>query len=354
MTRSKFPIICFCAVALASAATAQTPAPSPRDPIPEDASRAILAAFGRYAIVGMEAGHSMKDIDDFILSLIRQPGFPLIVNDIVLECTNSKYQSVLDRYIAGENVSFEQVSRAWRTSGPPCADFHVGVFPLIRRINLRLPTDKRLRVLAGEPPVDFDSITTEAQARNYYGSGRREESMAAVIEREVLVKHRKALVLYGGFHLMHSNRGGNGVALYERKYPGITYVIWVNETGCSGTNAFTRAIESRMADWPVPSVAGIRNTTFAQLDDLSPSPFGRWSESVDAVLYLGPRDLLLKQPVPAYMWLDSSYIRELHRQASVPGAATTRAQEILDERKVVEAEASPFVCEKVTAPGRSP
>jgi hypothetical protein len=34
----------------------------------------------------------MKDEDDFILSLIRNPAFPQKVNDIAVECGNSLYQ----------------------------------------------------------------------------------------------------------------------------------------------------------------------------------------------------------------------------------------------------------------------
>ncbi len=39
----------------------------------------------------------------------------------------------------------------------------------------------------------------------------RDESIASVIEREVLAKHRKALMLFGAFHIMH---GMGAAALY--------------------------------------------------------------------------------------------------------------------------------------------
>src|SRR5580700_10543839 len=77
------------------------------DPQPEDATTAILAAFDKYDVVGMNAGHANKNQDDFILSLIRNPKLPGKVNDLVVECGNSGYQAILDRYIAGDSVSFE-------------------------------------------------------------------------------------------------------------------------------------------------------------------------------------------------------------------------------------------------------
>src|ERR1700683_3178008 len=70
------------------------------EPVPMPARSAILAAFDKYEVVGMPAAHGLKDLDDFILSLLRDRVFPEKVNDIVVECGNSRYQSVLDRYIA--------------------------------------------------------------------------------------------------------------------------------------------------------------------------------------------------------------------------------------------------------------
>src|SRR5580698_5503541 len=74
-------------------------------PRPQDAATAVLAAFDRYDVVGMNAAHSNEKQDEFILALVRQPVFPLKVNDIVVECGNRRYQPLPDRYIAGEDVS---------------------------------------------------------------------------------------------------------------------------------------------------------------------------------------------------------------------------------------------------------
>jgi hypothetical protein len=46
-----------------------------KDLVPEDATKAILAAFDRYEVVGMPAAHGAKDLDDLILHLIRDPAF---------------------------------------------------------------------------------------------------------------------------------------------------------------------------------------------------------------------------------------------------------------------------------------
>jgi len=99
----------------------------------------------------------MKDLDDFILALVRDPRFPEKINDIEVECGNSLYQPVLDRYIAGEDVAFTEVCKVWRnTTQSMCgwSGFFEQFFPVVRAINQKLPTTKRPRVLAGDPPID--------------------------------------------------------------------------------------------------------------------------------------------------------------------------------------------------------
>ena len=44
-----------------------------------------------------------------------------------------------------------------------------------------------------------------------------------MMEKEVLSKHRKALMLFGIFHLFHGAGvgPGNAVAIYEKDYPNV-------------------------------------------------------------------------------------------------------------------------------------
>src|SRR5689334_11467101 len=131
--------------------------PQASDPKPQDATKAILAAFDKYEVVGVGAAHGFKELDDYILSLIRNPAFPNKVNDIVVECGNCLYQDVLDRYIAGEDVPLAKMELVWRnTTQIMCSlsGFYEQLFPLVRQINQKLPSQKRLRVVAANLPID--------------------------------------------------------------------------------------------------------------------------------------------------------------------------------------------------------
>lgn len=100
-------------------------------------------------------------------------------------------------------MPWTEVRKVWRnTTQAMCngSGFFEQCFPLVRAINQKLPPGKRLRVLAGDPPIDWDQIKNSSDS----GKFDREASIASVMEKEVLSKHRKALMLFGELHLMHS------------------------------------------------------------------------------------------------------------------------------------------------------
>jgi hypothetical protein len=163
-----------------------------KDPKPEEATKAILAAFDKYEVVGMPAAHGGKDLDDLILRLVRDASFPDKVNDIFVECGNSLYQRTLDRYISGDDVPLAEVRRVWRDTAQSMysvSGFYEILFPLVRRINERLSPERKLRMLAGDPALDWSKVKNQSEVML-----DRDANIAAVMEKEVFVKHRKALI----------------------------------------------------------------------------------------------------------------------------------------------------------------
>jgi hypothetical protein len=285
----------------------------------------------------MPEAHDQKDLDDFILSLIRTPGFADKVNDIEVECGNSLYQAILDGYIAGEDVPFTEARKAWRnTTQPMCgmSGFFEQFFPLVRAINQKLPPAHRLRVLAGDPPIDWQQVKSAADVRKF---GSRNPTIASVMEKEVLAKHHKALMLFGTFHLFHTSPG-SAVAAYEKDYPGLTFVI-------SDLDTFDIELP---ASWAIPSLVSAKGTWMGALDlgHFYPAPISMDSECrvhnefskelqkpmaelVDAFLYLHPGRLALKEQIPADIVLDSKYWTELKSREILQGFPGASAQQIV-------------------------
>jgi hypothetical protein len=234
------------------------------DPVPEPAVTAILSAFDKYEVVAMPQGHGMQDLNDFILTLIRNPAFSEKVNDIEVEFGNSLYQPMLDRYISGENVPFTEVQKVWRKMGQPASGasgFVEQFFPLVRALNQKLPPERRIRVLAGDSPVDWDQIKSVDDVIRLV---HPDASAASVMEKEVLSKHRKALMLYGTFHLLHMNQvRSSAVSIYKKDHPNLTFVI--SDLGMFDTDLPALA-SSRLATWPIPSLARAKGTWLGALD----------------------------------------------------------------------------------------
>jgi len=96
---------------------------------------AVLSLFDRYPIVIFGEDHGQRANGEFYIQLVRNPEFAKRAGTLVLECRNSLYQPILDRYENGEDVPFDQIAQVWRnttqvlswglpstpTLSPPCA-----------------------------------------------------------------------------------------------------------------------------------------------------------------------------------------------------------------------------------------
>ena len=134
--------------------------------------------------------------------LVAAPEFPEHVNDSVVEICNSLYQDTIDRYIAGEDVQPERLRLSWENvvgapGGVPVAPYH-GLYDTIRSVNQKLPRNRRLRVLCGDPPIDWTRVETRDDIAPFLGF--RDEHYAGVVRYNVLALRRKALLIMGGGH----------------------------------------------------------------------------------------------------------------------------------------------------------
>jgi hypothetical protein len=237
-------------------------------------------------------------------------------------------------------------------------------FPLIRAINQTLPANQRVRVLGGDPPVDWTQIKSFQDVLNL---PHRDANIAAVMEQEVLSKHRRALMLFGTLHLFH-NVDHSAVSIYEKKYSHVTYVV----SDLALFDAKDQKHENRFGEWPVPSLASVGGTWTGALDldylFIPPTmidkdcnihhdfpkelqqPIGNL---VDAVLYLDSPDLLLKEPFPADIALDTEYRTELQRRQRLPGIPTALSTIEHENAEIIEQESNPLFLSSVPTPENS-
>jgi hypothetical protein len=134
----------------------------------------------------------------------------------VVECGNARYQDVVDRYIAGEPVARDQLKRVWAettiASGMWLAPMYEAVLADVRAVNLTRPPGLRVRVLLGDPPINWSVVRGPAdEDMNDWRDARRKSFSAPEIDPNNLDAHFFSAMLF-----MALERFAESIAHIER------------------------------------------------------------------------------------------------------------------------------------------
>ena len=295
---------------LAVAATLLAGQPAPPPPAPIAALDGVLGALRSHQLVAISDPHGSAAMQTLIRALIADPRFAELVDDIVLEVGNARYQPLVDDYVNGRTSDESALAEAWmNTTVANQISADVEWFRLVRRINAQRPAERRLRILLGDPPIDWSQV--KSREDHFKWLGQRDSFPAALIQTEVLAKQRRALIVYGHLHFQRRQMSTNFfmddwrtqtmVSLIERAGPTRVFTIW--NLADELTGAFPAA-----ASWPRPAFAAVRGTSLGSLDiarlypnrprmqvvdgALKPLAADAWAplpidQQLDAVIYFG-------------------------------------------------------------------
>jgi hypothetical protein len=321
-------------VARVSAGAAQGAPMQP--PTPVDPNTAIVEAFRTHNVVTLTDPHGNAQVQAFLLSLLRDPRFPETVNDIVIETASARYQDAIDRFVRGDEVDGAVLRKAWQDHTTPnsLGTQAEELIRAVRAVNVSLGANRKLRVIAGDPPIDWDNVASEQDHRRWVEL--RDTYPADLIRRQVLDRGRRALVVYGQGHLQRHHIVANYdmstwqaqtvVSLLERDHAARIFNIWT---------LVDRNVElpEAVTSWRVPSLATLRGTALGARDfglysrGLGDgSRFGvkggqlvavpraefkmmRIEDQFDALLYLGPPASMTSTPVPPALCADADFVR---------------------------------------------
>jgi hypothetical protein len=297
--------------------------PSNSDPNPTDAIEGIVKAFDQFPIVALGEFHGLQEGTDFIARLIRSPDFSAKVNDIVVEFGNALFQDVIDRYVAGAKVPRAELQQVWRNTTQFFV-WDVAIYEQfyadVRAVNQSLPEARRLRILLGDPPIDW----TKVQRCEEWEAFMSRDYDVKVVEKEVLSKNRKAPYINGFANILEES----GILSLEQKYPRSIFRICPHTGGSDKEKSVE--LELRLASWPKPSPALVKGNWLGKLDASltvgvlvrsSPSeePYNPYKgtkleDLADAYLYLGPVGSLTFSATPPETYQDEAYVNELKRR----------------------------------------
>jgi hypothetical protein len=323
---------------------------TPRPAAPVEPISAVLEAFRTHQIVALGEPHGNEQAYAFRLALLRDPRFANNVNDIVVETGNARYQEVMDRFVRGEDVTDDALRHVWQdTVGSPgtTADLPIyeDFFRAVSAVNAALPRERQIRVLLGDPPVDWASVRSVSDLMKF--AEARDTHAADLIRREVLAKHRRGLVIYGEGHLWRKNPRSN----YEiDDLPGPLVSI-LNRT--AGPTLFTistasvdkdvKELQADAESWPVPSLVMLRGTVLGATDFAVYSPTSarylmrngtridiprdqwrvlRMEDQFDALLYFGPRSALTRSSLSPKLCADAAYLEMRMSRMALVGQPT--------------------------------
>jgi hypothetical protein len=300
------------AILLMSCTQSHAQATTAQDPV-----AGIVKLFDTYRIVMLGEIHGSTQEWELLEKLVAAPGFAGRVNDIVMEAGNSFYQDVVDRYIAGEGVSADQIQHAWRdTVGflGPVSPLYGDFYAAVRTVNHKLPKERRLRVLLADPPIDWARVRSREDIAFFLPF--RDEFYASVVRYQVLAKGHRALLIEGAGHF--ERRAGR---------PGFTenelLTAWVQPyviiPGSNMVGGYDN-LDPRFDGLPAPALVETKGTWIGSLaaqPGQNGAPPATWEHTADAYLYLGPRDTLTLTFPPRSALDGTPYGKEMQRRMSI-------------------------------------
>ncbi len=320
----------------AFAASQNPPSPSPRPLIVCSAADGIFAAFQSHPLVGLGDYHGLAQEEDFYTVLIRDKRFAKDVGNVVVEFGDAAQQHTLDRYLAGEDIPYDQLRRVWSDTvgwNPTVTAMgYINFYAQVRAVNLGLPPEQRIHVWLGDPPVDWSKIKTKEDLDPLVE--KRNQYPAEIIKTQILAQNKKALVIYGTFHLSY----GSLREQVDSIRPGAFFVV-TPHTGYE-EGLCTGCFEQAARDWPQPALAisvgesSLAYELLAQGCKFLPSPAMDLANTTeadrakevadmearlsggrgDALLYMGPAAGLTRAQESLDLYLDFGFRAEIDRR----------------------------------------
>ena len=291
---------------------------------PIEPIKAIINELKTHSIVALGEGqHWNEQGYSFRLSLIRDAEFCKVVNDIVVEFGSSRYQKIMDKFINGENVSYDSLKLAWQNTTAPNTVWDMPIyeefFRAVRAVNLSIAKKNKIRVLLGDPPIDWNLVHGKDDILAWMA--KRDSFAVTLIQKEVLNKNHRALLIYGDGHLWRHNSEPNLIILLHNE-------INNSDIFTITTNTFAdlATIEPNVNSWSKPSFVFLKGTAIgdAQFTNFFPVPKENWSmvkmeDQFDALIYLGPPSTITFSKPSPELCADSVYMKmRLSRMALVP------------------------------------
>jgi hypothetical protein len=289
----------------------------------QPAVAAIISALDSFPVVAIGEVHRNQQLHDFLVRLLHDPRCLATGGDLVVEFGNARYQDRVDRYVAGASIGEDALGKVWRDAVNILvwdAPVYERLISSIRDVNRTRSPERRLRVVLADPGIDWSLIHDRAAWERI--AGTRDRHAADVIEREVLARGRRAILVFGSGHVERESafdgndvprrpRSPNLVELLEAEHPGAAFLVtadWMNVD-----------LDARLNHWVPPTLFDLRGTSLGQAHSGASAQGPLLGSLADAFLYLGATAALTTSTPAPEIYADTAYLRELLRRDAIQG-----------------------------------
>jgi hypothetical protein len=203
----------------------------------------------------------------------------------------------------------------------------------VRDVNRQRPRKRQMRVLLGDPPIDWRAVRTAADYRTW--ALQRDSHPADLIRREVLAKGRRALIVYGDGHFQaRTERPGRSLAAILDSGGASTFIV-------TSTFADLSTVQPNVSTWQAPALALIKGTMAGAaayellFGPAPPVEYFRANPNIedhyDAVLHLGPPASMTMAPLDYPRCTEPAYIRMRVERMVLAGSSPAVADRLAQE-----------------------
>ncbi len=303
------------------------------------ADDAIMQAFEKHNFVAIGDYHWNDAFVRYASELVVKPEFSERVNHIVVEFGNAKYQSVLDDYLLGGEVSEEQLNSVLRGALYFMAwtpDVYRDFFEAIKQRNKALPQSMKIRVHLAEAPFDWSGMQ-DVKVWKQAASHKTDHFYQIAAER--IKNNEKALMIFGAFHLVNAPKAYVEKSTQldwplatrlEQAFPDSIYSIWPM-TDPEVVKTFSKVKTPAILDVQQGAMQELRLIDFLPKARYKLAEMGKMDAQVgelfDAFLYLGENQRTMT--LPRDVMADRAWVEEMQRRVDlIGGKMQTRFNEL--------------------------
>lgn len=302
-------------------------------------AEALLQQSRNLQMLALGERHRSGGEHSFIKDLLLNPHFADVFPIIVVEFGNALYQDLADRYVSGQEVPEQQLKQVWRDTTVPMAwdsPLYADFFRAVRELNKTLVRGKKIRVLLGDPPINWSQVDSVEKFKPYMD---RDAFYANVMSRNC--GDQRCLLICGTnhfywkdplSHLRPPSQHKNALEYYLQQKGNRTKVRSVLPVFSEDKIFSARGAPSLLTAHDPP----LDKLRFGQVDhspvsilkkvdgkmqvvEVQPDDTLSLSEVIDWVLYLGATDPIISPAASVYQ--DTAYIKELYRRTKIVGDA---------------------------------